>query len=370
MADYYEILGVAKGATPEEIKKAYYGLAHKYHPHKAGGNEAKFKEINEAYQTLSNPEKRAQYDRFGKNYNGAGGAGFGGGQGFGGFGQGGFGFDVNGINMDDLGDVGDIFETFFGGGRGRSRQTRDTSGSDLKIMQTVSLEEAFTGATKELKFTTLDSCKSCSGLGYEKSAGVKKCEDCKGSGEVKESRRTVFGTFAQSRVCNKCIGKGEIPNKICNTCKGDGRVSATRTLKVEIIPGVSDGQMIKIAGAGEAGERGGESGDLYVQIRISHNSHFERVGDDLVVKKEIGPLEILLGKKIAVPVIGGGQIEVEIPAGFNFATRLRIESKGMPIFGTRNRHGDLYVEFHVKAPKKISGKLRKALEEVEGEAGS
>lgn len=357
MADYYEILGVAKSATPEEIKKAYYSLAHKYHPHKAGGNEAKFKEINEAYQVLSNPEKRAQYDRFGKNFQGAGGPGAGGfGAGFGGA-----GFDFSGINIDDLGDVGDIFESFFGGGRSRGRKARDTSGADLKIVQTITLEEAYTGVVKELKFNTFDSCKECTGLGYERAAGVKQCSECKGAGEIRESRRTVFGTFAQRKTCPKCEGRGEIPNKICATCKGDGRVQATRLQKVEILAGVADGQLIKIAGAGEAGEHGGGSGDLYVQIRVIADARFDRDGNNLIVHKEISPLAILLGKKVTLTLMQDKSMEVEIPHGFDFAEPLRVEGKGMPIFGTR-KHGDLFVVFHVVAPKKVDGKLKKALE--------
>ncbi len=366
MADYYELLGVSKTASEDEIKKAFRKLAHQHHPDKEGGDEKKFKEINEAYQVLSDKEKRAQYDRFGKA--GAAGAGFGGqGAGFGGFGQGGFGFDVNGINMDDLGDVGDIFETFFGGGRRRGGpRARDLSGSDLQITQEITLEEAYTGVTKELKFKTFDSCGTCKGVGYEKSAGVKQCDVCKGAGEVRETRRTVFGTFAQSKACSKCAGRGEIPNKMCEGCKGVGRVSATRTLQIEIVAGVSDGQLIKITGAGEAGERGARSGDLYVQIRVVPNKVFRREGDDLYIRQTLGVMEILLGKKVEVPVIAGGITTVEIPSGFNLSETLRVSGKGMPRFGGRN-HGDLYVQFEVKTPKKVSGKLRKLLEESEGE---
>ncbi len=359
--DYYELLGVGKTAGDEEIKKAYRKLAHQHHPDKAGGDEKKFKEINEAYQVLSDKNKRAQYDQFGKNFNG-GGAG-GPGAGFGGFGQGGFGFDASGINFEDLGDVGDIFETFFGGGRQRGRgRSRDAGGSDLQIAQEITLEEAFTGTRKELKFKTFDPCAGCNGLGYEKSAGVKECATCKGSGEIREQRRTVFGTFAQTRACATCAGRGQIPNKMCATCKGIGRVQATRVLQIDIVPGVSDGQLIKVAGAGEAGERGASSGDLYVQIRVAPHKVFRREGNDLYMRREIGVVDILVGNKIEVPVISGGTTLVEIPGGFNFSQRLRVDSKGMPRFGSR-AHGDLYIEFDVKAPKKVSGKLKKMLEE-------
>ncbi len=367
--DYYELLGVNKNSSEEEIKKAYRKLAHQHHPDKGGGDEKKFKEINEAYQVLGNAEKRAQYDRFGKNFSGAG-PGGGGQSGFsGGNPFGGFGFDAGGINFEDLGDMGDIFETFFGGGRrgsaGRQRG-RDRSGSDLQINQEITLEEAYAGAAKELKFKTFNVCESCTGLGYDKQAGVKQCDVCKGAGEVRESRRTVFGTFAQSKQCTKCAGRGEIPNIICAQCKGVGRVGATRTLTIEIFPGVSDGQLIKVAGGGEAGESGAKSGDLYVQVRVLPHKVFERVESDLLVKKEIGVIDILVGKKISIPVISGGATEVEIPGGFSFNERLRVSGKGMPKFGGHGR-GDLFIEFEVRAPKKVSGKLKKVLEEFGGE---
>lgn len=360
--DYYEQLGVSKNASEEDIKKAYRKLAHQYHPDKSGGDAEKFKKINEAYQVLSNKEKRAQYDKFGRVFDGAA---PGAGAGFGGFGQNGFGFDFGNIDFGNMGEMGDIFETFFGGGRG-GRRTRDRAGSDLQIVQEITLEEAYTGAKKELVFKTFDSCATCAGLGYDKSAGVKTCDACKGTGEIRESRRTVFGTFQQVKACQKCGGRGEIPNKMCAVCKGVGRTAATRRLTIEILPGVSDGQLIKVSGAGEAGERGARSGDLYVQIRIAENKTFEREGSDLFIKKEIGVVDILLGRKISVPVISGDTIEVEIPAGFNFSQPLKIEGKGMPKFGGRG-HGDLFVQFEVKAPKKVSSKLKKLLEEFDDE---
>lgn len=356
--DYYEILGVSKTASEEEIKKAYRKLAHQHHPDKSGGDEKKFKEINEAYQVLSNAEKRAQYDRFGKA--GVGSGPFGSAQGQ----HGGFGFDVNmdGMNFGDMGDIGDIFESMFGGGmRGRSRRPQ-TAGSDLQIIQDITLEEAFSGARKELKFKTFDVCTTCTGHGHDVKEGVKKCDTCDGRGEVKENRKTFFGAFAQVRPCTKCAGRGEIPNKICAVCKGEGRVAATRTLSIDIVLGISDGQLIKIAGAGEAGIRGSLSGDLYVQVRVIPHKVFHRVDADLLIQKEISPIDILLGKKIAIPVISGGMYEVEIPSNFNLSEKLRVVGKGMPKFGGHG-HGDLYVSFSVRTPKKVSPKLRKAIEE-------
>jgi molecular chaperone DnaJ len=359
--DYYELLGVKKGATEEEIKKAYRKLAHQHHPDKAGGDEKKFKEINEAYQVLSNAEKRAQYDRFGKNFSGGG---PGSGQ------PGGFGFDINmdGMDFGGMGDIGDIFETMFGGGMGGGRRRKTyTSGSDLQITQDITLEEAFTGAHKELKFKTFDVCSTCSGLGHDAKEGVKTCQTCNGRGEVKEVRKTFFGAFQQVKPCTKCNGRGEIPNKACETCKGAGRVSATRTLSIDIMAGITDGQLIKVSGAGEAGEQGSQSGDLYVQVRVAPHKVFSRVNQDLFVKKEITLIEALLGKKIDVPLVGGGVLSTEIPRGFNLNEKLRIAGKGMPKFSGHSQ-GDLFVEFVVKTPKKISSQLKKLLEELGNQA--
>lgn len=358
--DYYELLGVSKSATDDEIKKAYRKLAHQYHPDKTGGDAEKFKKINEAYQVLGTPEKRAQYDRFGKTFNGA--------QGGAGFNPGGFGFDVNfdGMNFGDMGDISDIFENMFGGMAGARRRKTYTSGSDLQITQDITLEEAYVGVKKELKFKTFDACSACKGLGHDTAAGVKQCETCNGRGEIKEVRKTFFGAFQQVKSCTKCSGRGEIPNKICATCKGAGRVTATRTLTVDIVPGIADGQLIKVSGAGEAGERGSQPGDLYVQIRVSPHAVFERVEHDLFIKKTVELVDVLLGKKIDVPLISGATLSVEIPGNFNLSEKLRLTGKGMPKFG-RSGHGDLFVEFEVKTPKKVNAKLKKLLEEFGGD---
>ena len=359
--DYYELLGVSKNASEEDIKKAYRKLAHQHHPDKSGGDEKKFKEINEAYQVLSSPEKRAQYDRFGKAGAAHGPFGHGGGQ------QGGFGFDINmdGMDFGGMGDLGDIFESMFGGAMGGGRRggrKASTAGSDLQIVQEITLEESYNGARKELKFKTFDPCKECSGLGHDSKAGVKTCDACGGKGEVKEVRKSFFGQFQQVRACTKCNGTGEIPNKVCGACKGVGRTQATRSLAIDVLAGVADGQLIKISGAGEAGQRGSQAGDLYVQIRVAPHSMFRREGSDLYIKKEISAIDVLLGKKIEVPVISGGTLAVEIPGGFNLNDKLRVEGKGMPRLGSRG-HGDLLVEFEIRTPKKVNARLKKALEE-------
>ena len=367
--DYYHILGVSKTASEEEIKKAYRKLAHQFHPDKPGGNEAKFKEINEAYQVLSDKLRRAQYDRFGTAESGAG--GFPGG-GFGGFPGGippnwdGFGFGVDPESFSGMGEMGDIFETFFEGLGVRPRRKTYEKGSDLEVTEEVTLEEAFRGTAKVLKLNMLVTCSACKGRGAEAGTGFEKCSTCDGKGEVREQRRTFFGNFSQIKACDTCHGTGEVPKKACHVCKGSGRVDSDRDVRVTILPGIENGQLIKITGMGEAGERGTASGDLYVRVRIRPHHRFERRGSELVINHELKIVDLLLGKKIEVPTISGGKVSVEIPANFNLKDHLRIPEEGMPRFGAYGR-GDLLVNFMIKAPKKPSAKARKLLEELERE---
>jgi len=373
MKDYYTILGVTKTATEEDIKRAYRKLAHQYHPDKPGGDEKKFKEINEAYQILSDKSKRAQYDRFGTaepmgGFGGNGAGGFNSAQwgGFEGFG----GFDPQ--NFGDMGDMGDIFETFFEGMGVRPRRKTYEKGSDLELQEQVTLEEAFKGIAKKIKIRTLVQCAKCSGKGAEPGSGFDKCSVCDGQGEIREQRRTFFGSFSQVKTCAKCHGSGEIPKKPCSVCKGAGRNEAEREIKVDILAGIEDGQLIKINGMGEAGERGTASGDLYVRVRVRPHPLFERHGNDLVVTRELRVLDLLLGKKIDVPTIAGKEVSVEIPANFNLKDYLRVSGEGMPRFGASSMafgsgRGDLLINFLIKAPKKPSSRAKKILEELEGE---
>ncbi len=353
--DYYKILGVSKTATEDDIKRAYRKLAQEHHPDRPTGNEKKFKEINEAYQVLSNKEKRAQYDRFGKTFNGAGGPGFSGGQGF-------EGFD---FNFGDMGDLSDIFETFFTGMGGKKRKTY-TRGNDLQFVQEVTLEEAYHGVKKDIRFKAFESCKECTGLGYFEKEGTTTCTTCDGRGEIKEVRNSFFGAFQQVRTCGKCNGTGQIPNKPCTTCKGVGRVSGQRSLVVEILAGVADGQLIKVPGVGEVGERGAPAGDLYIQVRVAPHKVFRREHDDLVVLKSLHLTDLLLSSSFEVPTIGGEKLMVDIPAGFDLRQRLRVAGKGMPHFG-RSGRGDLFVEFDIRAPKKLSAKAKKIAEDLKKE---
>jgi molecular chaperone DnaJ len=366
MKDYYKILGINKNAGEEEIKKAFRRLAHKYHPDKKGGDEKKFKEINEAYQVLSDKQKRQQYDRFGRVFEGQP---FGGAQG----GEWPFGFahgePFGDIRFDfggDFGDIGDIFDAFFEGMGVKQKRRTYRRGSDVEQIIEISLEEAFRGAEKNLKYRVSVRCEKCGGLGYDPQTKFKECPTCGGRGEIKETRRTFFGGFTQVKTCEKCFGSGQIPERVCEVCKGGGRVPGEREAKIEIRPGVSDGQIIHIKSGGEAGERGTEAGDLYVRIKIKPHPVFERQGENLLVKKEVSVLDLLLQKKIEIPTISGNRLHIEIPADFDIKNNLRIPEEGMPRFGSFGR-GDLIVELKIKTPKKISPKLKKILEDLESE---
>lgn len=366
MDDYYKILGVTKNASDEEIKKAYRRLAHKYHPDKPDGDEKMFKKINEAYQVLSNKEKRAQYDRFGRVFSTGGGPAYGG-EGFNwdnfDFGAGGnYRFDFG----EDMFDLNSILENLFANFGGSKRQTY-THGSDIEITKEITLSEAFHGINSKVKFKTYIPCKFCQGLGYDKSKGFAGCSLCQGRGEVKEQRKTFFGHFAQIKTCPTCRGRGEVPNKICDVCGGSGRILGEREVAFEVSPGVEDGQLIKVKGAGETGERGGAKGDLYITIRIKPHPVFRREKADLYMTKEVKFTDALLGRKIRIKDISGEEFEVVIPQNFDFKDKLRVPGRGMPIFGFGASRGDLYISFTLKTPKKLSAKAKKLLEDLEGE---
>jgi molecular chaperone DnaJ len=364
--DYYKILGVPKNASEEEIKKAYRRLAHQYHPDRPGGNEAKFKEINEAYQVLSNKEKRAQYDRFGQVFEGQSGPASGGGGWPYGFGPEGFRWEGG---FEDWGDLSDIFESIFEQFGGRRRRTY-TQGSDIEIVQEITLEEAFSGVRKKIRYETYTACDTCGGLGYDKKQGLRQCSMCHGRGEIRVERKTFFGNVSQIRTCTECGGRGEVPNKSCSVCRGTGRVISSKEVIVEIAPGIEDGQIIKIKGAGETGERGGGAGDLYVVIKIKPHPIFERRKNDLYMVKEISITEALLGKEIICSDISGEKFSVIIPPGFNFREKLKVPGRGMPRFGSLSGHlgrGDLYITFNLKLPKHLSNRAKKLLEELDKE---
>ncbi len=361
MKDYYEILGVPRGASEDEIKKAFRKLAHQYHPDKAGGDEKKFKEVNEAYQVLSDKQKKAQYDRFGRTFDNAGGGGF---QGAGGpF----AGFDFGGFSADQFGfdNLDDILGSFFGGGTRRSQARQ--RGNDIQVLLGITLKEAFFGVKKDISFRTFVVCSKCTGSGYDKNAGTKKCESCHGTGQIKEQRSSFIGNFVQVRECDKCFGTGQAPNKICPECGGAGRVMGTKNITVDIKPGVFPGQVIKIAGQGEAGLRGKNPGDLYIKINVAPDKVFKLEGDNLVVVKNISFSDILRGKDIEIESISGKKISVEIPPRHEINEDIIVKGEGMHrsagVFGKLGR-GDLIVKLHLKTPKKLSGKTRQIAEDL------
>lgn len=357
--DYYEILGVNRGASEEEVKKAYRKLAHKYHPDKSGGDEKQFKEVNEAYQVLSDAKKRASYDRFGQAFPGSD---FGQGpqgpwQGdFGGFP---FGWDVNFQGVDNMSDLGEVFDAIFEGMGVKQKRRSYSRGADLELTEVISLEEAKSGKSVNLEYETLVTCKSCKALGNFPEAGFTKCNYCGGRGEIKESRNTFFGNFSQVVTCKDCNGRGEVSNKICDDCKGKGRIKGGMAVALEIRSGVEDGQVIKVLGMGESGEQGPEAGDLYVRIKVKPHPVFERRGNDLVRSLSIGIIDVLLSRKIKVETLDKREIQVPIPAGFGLKDELRVKSEGM------TKDGDLIIRLEIIIPKNLSYKAKRLLEELE-----
>ena len=265
-----------------------------------------------------------------------------------------------------MADLGDIFSAFFEGMGVRQKRRTYHRGADVEIIQEITLEEAFYGAKKELKYGISVSCEKCESKGYDIKEGLEKCAVCGGRGEIKEARSTFFGNFTQIKQCKECQGSGQIPKKVCHNCRGAGRISGERNVKIEILAGIMDGQLIKVQGAGEAGEKGAGTGDLYVRIKIKPHHIFNRRGNDLFVKKEVKLVDILLGEKIEAPTIDGNKIQIEIPENFDLKGDLIISKQGMPIFGSHGR-GNLVVELKIKTPKKPNAKAKKILEDLKKE---
>lgn len=349
--DYYKILEIEKNASKEEIKKAYRRLAHQYHPDKKGGDEAKFKEVNEAYQVLSSDEKRAQYDQFGDAFANAG--GFNGGGGFRGFGA-----DFN---------VNDIFEQFFGGGfsGGRTKTSEGPfgfpfgfgkrGGEDIYLDKEISLEQAFAGLKENASLRKFVLCPNCKGSRAETGSKFKKCSTCAGRGKVHKVMQTPLGSFSQVHVCPECRGLGETPEKRCGQCGGAGRLQDIEKVSLDIPAGIADGESVRVAGKGEAGENG-EVGDLYMRVHVRPHKTFKREGDDILSEVTIPLTLALLGGTKEVAVIDG-HVDLEIPAGISSGTMLRLRSKGMAHLRKSGR-GDHYVRVVVDMPKNLSKKAR------------
>ncbi|MBT7283248.1 MAG: molecular chaperone DnaJ [Elusimicrobiaceae bacterium] len=354
--DYYKTLGVSRNASDAEIKSAYRKQAMKHHPDRNPGNndaEEKFKEANEAYETLSDKNKRQMYDQFGHDAaQGRGGFG-GGGQGFGGA-QG-----FSGAGFEDLGDIfGGVFGDIFGGGRQQSARQRN-EGAGLKYRVNVSLEEAFSGVEKTIKYDRIDACGTCSGSGAAKGSKRKTCGTCKGSGTIQYSQ----GFFSMRQACPQCSGEGSTVDKPCKSCSGNGRVKSTNQVKIKIPAGVRSGVQLRVPKGGDAGPKGGSFGDPYVEIYVSKHKYFERDGDNLVYQSEIKFPQAVLGDVIEVPTIDGKTVKFEVKKGTQHNQIYSIKDKGMPHLGSKYR-GDLYVQVSIPVPKKVNKEQQKLMEEL------
>lgn len=340
--DYYEILGITKSASADEIKRAYRKLARQYHPdvNKESGSAEKFKEINEAYQILSNPNKRSQYDYYGK-------AGEPGGFGFEGFEGSGGPFQ----GFEGFGEFGDLFDMFFGGQRG-SRRAAPQRGSDLRFDLRITLEEAAKEIEKEIQIPHFVGCTTCKGSGAKPGTTQVKCSACNGSGQIKKAQRTILGSFTQVVPCQTCQGKGTVIKTPCETCHGDGRMKKRHSVKVKIPAGIDSGHRLRVAGAGDAGAKGAPAGDLYIFIYVEPHTFFNRENENLYYRKRISFTQAILGDDVQIPIIDG-QISLKIPRGTQPNTNFKIKGKGMPVLG-RREHGNLFVLVEVEIPTKIS----------------
>lgn len=354
--DLYEVLGVQKGASGEEIKKAYRSLAKKYHPdlnpddHTA---EQKMKEVNAAYEVLSDAEKRARYDQFGHagvdpSYNAGGPGG-----GFGGF--------------EDF-DIGNIFESFFGGsftggGGGAASRNGPQRGDNLRANLSLTFEEAAFGCTKDVTVTRQEKCGDCSGSGAKKGTSAETCPLCHGTGQVKSTQRTPFGVFSSAAPCNNCHGTGKVIKEPCETCRGAGRVRKSRTISVKIPAGIDEGQTISLRGEGNGGTQGGPAGDLYVTLSVKLHKMFKRNGQDVLLEMPISFVQAALGGQLIVPTLDG-KVQYDLPEGTQTETVFRLKNSGIPNVNGRGR-GDQYVKVHVEIPKNLTQEQKEILNKFE-----
>lgn len=357
--DYYEILGVPKDAAKDQIKASYRKLALKHHPdkNKDAGAEEKFKELSEAYAVLSDDEKRAAYDRFGHA-----------------------GVDQR-WNQEDIfrsahfedifGDLGSIFEQFFGfnlGARHARQRRGPMAGEDLGAEVEVTLEQAFKGLKRDVSIRRPESCETCHGSGARPGTSRRTCNVCQGRGQVQHATRSLFGSFVQVVTCRQCQGSGGILDDPCRTCEGQGRVAHTKTLEVEIPPGVDEGSRLRLSGEGAVGAPGAPRGDLYVILHVRDDPRFQRHDDDLLTAVEVDYPRLALGDTITITTLDG-EVDLEIPSGTKPGTRLRLRGKGMPNVRGPGRRGDLYVELHLRTTEKLTKRARELLEELKQELG-
>jgi molecular chaperone DnaJ len=341
--DYYEVLGVARNASNEEIRKAFRRLAFQYHPdrNRDGDASEKFKEINEAYEVLSDPSKRANYDRFGFS---------GGGEFFGG-----------GFEGFDFGGLGDIFETFFGGSTTAGRRGPRT-GAEVSATVTITFEEAALGTEKELEIQRVEDCSVCHGSGAKEGTSPQTCPNCQGSGQVYQVRRSVFGSFRNVTLCPQCRGEGKIINDPCSHCRGTGREKFKRQIDVKIPAGVDNGLGVRLRGEGDAGERGGRPGDLFVTLEVKPHQFFKREGTNVIYDLEANFAQAALGYEVMVPTLYGEE-KLKVPAGSQSGEVFRLKNKGVANLN-RGGHGDQLVNFKVVTPEKLSSKQKRILEEL------
>ena len=361
--NYYEVLGVDKNATEEEIKKAYRKLAKKYHPDANPNNkeeaEAKFKEVNEAYENLSDPQKRKMYDQFGAN-------------GPQGFGQGGFGgqggyYSYNGSGFDgfgDFGDLGDIFSSFFGGGFGgrnsSARRNGPSKGADLNVRMEITFEQAFMGVEKEIVITRDEECTVCHGTGAKPGTSPIKCPTCHGTGQVTQVQNTILGQMQTTRTCSACHGTGEIINDPCENCRGKGTVRKQPKIKVKIPAGIDDNQTVVLRGEGEPGKKGGPKGDLYITVKVKNHSVFTRKGNNVLCDIPITMTQAALGAELEIPMVDGSKEKYKIPEGTQTGTKFTIRNKGFKSINS-NSIGEFIFTVVVQTPKRLSREQRDLL---------
>ncbi len=345
--DYYEVLGVPRTASDAEIKRAFRRLAQQWHPdvNTEAGAQERFKEINEAYQVLSDPQRRQSYDMFGR-------AGVGGDSGF----PGGFaGF-------------GDIFDAFFGGAAQPGvRRGRPMAGADLRYDLTITFEEAITGTEKEIEFPVLDRCTVCEGTGAKEGTSLTTCTECGGRGEIRHVRNTMLGQMVNIATCPRCRGEGRVVEDPCPTCRGEGRTERRRRLRVSIPAGIDEGHQIRLSNEGEVGPRGGPAGSLYVAIHVSPHEVLRREGTELYLDLDVSISQAALGANLTIPTVEGEE-EIEIKPGTQPGTELRLRGKGVPYI-RRSGRGDLHVLVNVSVPTRLSRRQRELLEQYAAEAG-
>lgn len=356
--DYYEVLGVNKTATDEELKKAYRKLAKKYHPDANPDNkaeaEAKFKEVNEAYENLSDPQKRKMYDQFGFN----GPQGFGGGQPGGGY----YSYSTSGFDGFDMGDLGDIFTSFFGGGFGGSSRANNgpRKGNDIRHDVEITFEESFLGVKKEFFITRSEECTTCHGNGAKPGTHAETCSMCHGTGQVKQVQNTILGQMQTTRTCTNCHGTGKIIKEPCIDCRGKGRIRKQAKLSINIPAGINDNQTVVLRGEGDVGEKGGIKGDVYITVHVKRHSIFTRKGDNVLCNIPITITQATLGAELEIPMVNGEKEKYKIPDATQTHTKFTIKNRGFKSINS-NWQGDFIFTVVVQTPKRLTNEQRELL---------